>query len=332
MNFENQPSEPVISVIIVNYGTPDLSIEAVQSVLAYAPRATTFEVHLLDNASPGDDAALFQKAHAELKWRNKVVLHLESVNHGFGSGNNVVLRKLAQRKNPPEAVFFLNPDAFLLSGTIDLLFEFLKLHPKVAVVGSEIVRPDGTTVSASFRFPSVWSELSAGAQFGPVSRMLRHFMVPLPTNIRTEQVDWVSGASFMARLEVIRDANFFDPRFFLYYEEIDLMRRISERGWQIWHLADSPVVHVAGASTGMNEGRTRSGRLPRYWYESWRRYFVKRHGRAGASIVALARLLGWSVDVLTSSLRGKPPAAPQYFFRDFTSVVMRPLLTEKHRD
>ena len=110
-----------IAVVVVNYGTADLAMDAVESVLARAHGGRDVEVHLVDNASPGDDAETIRQAHAARGWTGRVTLHLEAVNHGFGRGNNVVLRTLLDRDAPPDAVFLLNPDARLENEAIDLL-------------------------------------------------------------------------------------------------------------------------------------------------------------------------------------------------------------------
>lgn len=320
-----------IAVVIVNYNTAKLAIEAVESVLEHEHPEHRIFVHLVDNASPGGDGVHMRKVHTERDWGTRVILHLETENHGFGRGNNVVLDSLAKSDKPPEKVFFLNPDARLRTDTIDRLSRFLDEHPSVGVVGCGILRPDGTAMPAAFRFPSARSEFATGAQFGPVTRLLEEYTVALPAGQPTKRVDWVSGAAFMARFDILREIGFFDPAFFLYYEEIDLMKRISERGWEIWHVADAEVVHEAGAATGVQNARTRSGRLPSYWYESWRIYFVNRHGRGGAGLVALSRMGGWTLHIVSSVLRGKSSQAPGHFPADFFRFVLKALATGQSR-
>ena len=90
-----------IAVITVNYGIAEMSIEAVESVLARTHGGYEVEVHLVDNASPKDDATQISEAHAARNWGDRVTLWLEETNHGFGRGNNVVLNALADRETPP---------------------------------------------------------------------------------------------------------------------------------------------------------------------------------------------------------------------------------------
>lgn len=114
-----------VSVIVVNYGTASLSIDAVNSALNAPDEGREVTVHLVDNASPGEDAQMLQQAAIDNSWGNRVVLYCEDENHGFGRGNNVVLTALADQAVPPDYVLFLNPDARLKNNAIDLLAGFL---------------------------------------------------------------------------------------------------------------------------------------------------------------------------------------------------------------
>ena len=316
-----------VAVIIVNYRTADMSVAAVDSVLERPSDGLKVEVHLVDNASPGDDRAVFLAA-AE-RWGDAVTLHLEDVNHGFGRGNNIVLQKLAARADRPGKAYLLNPDARLVTNTVAELAAFLDEHPRAAVAGSAIVGEDGEPASCAFRFPGLLSEFEAAVAFGPVSRLLADRIVAYPEVIPTQQVDWVSGASMMMRLDAVAEAGFFDPDFFLYYEEVDLMRRLRRRGWGVWHVSTARVLHVAGASTGIDANEVRRPPLPAYWYESWRMYFVKQHGRTGARLVALSRWTGTLIGNAISGLRRRPPPAPRNFASDFLRRVIVPLFSGK---
>ena len=163
-----------------------------------------------------------------------------------------MLRKLAQRADPPAKVFLLNPDARLETNAVAQLSAFLDDHPKAAVVGSAILHEGSfAPATCAFRFPGALSEFVEFREFGPLARLFKTRTVAFPADMPLQQVDWVSGASMMARLDALAAVEFFDPDFFLYFEEVDLMHRLKRRGWQVWHLPQAKVVHVAGAATGV---------------------------------------------------------------------------------
>lgn len=319
-----------IAVIVVNYGTADLAIEAVDSVLATQQEAHICEVHLLDNASPGDDAdRLREKAAA---WGEGVTFWPETQNLGFGRGNNVVLHALEARAQAarPDYVFLLNPDAAVLGDAIDQLASALSENPDVAAVGAAIRDSERDLAVSAFRFPTWISELVRVIDFGPLKRLAQNSRVSLPAKLPRQEVDWVSGSAVMFRFDALTAVGFFDPGFFLYFEEVDLMRRLKDAGWRVMHIPQAEVVHHAGAATGIHTAAPR-GRKPVYIYDSWAHYFARSFGRWPALGLAVLVLPAGVLNVLLGALRGRAPTLPQSFFRDHIRHVIWPLATRGPR-
>ena len=323
----SQLSGADVSVVIVNYGTAALALNAVSSVLAHPDRIR--DIHVLDNASPGKDAADLAAGIAVLGSADLITLHAETTNHGFGRGNNLVIEALLQSPTPPEYVFLLNPDARLGNDAVCILADFLDGHPKAGAAGARIEKPgsDGVLrpVTAAFRFPSLAATFENAACFGPISWLFSNWQVPLPGQ-PTSSVDWVSGAAVMLRLTALRQVGGFDPEFFLYYEEVDLMRQLARKGWQTWHVSDALVIHAEGAATGVNNGAGERRPRPAYWYHSWQYYMHKNHGRMVALLACLVWAIGAVLNAGLSLLRRRSPAAPLHFFPDLWSHALRPLL------
>lgn len=315
-----------VAVIIVNYGTADLAIAGVESVLARRHGGHPVTVHLLDNASPGGDAAAFAQAHAARGWGDRVRLWPQTENHGFGRGNNVVIHALLDGPSPPDYVFLLNPDAQLENEAIAILADRLDADPQAAAAGAGIALPDGTRVAAAFRFPSARGEFARALNFGPVSRLFRHQVISLPADQPDGPVDWVSGAAVMMRLSVLRDLGGFDPDFFLYHEEVELMFRMKQAGHRILYVPAARVRHVEGAATDVRSGAPARSRRPDYWYDSWRHYYTKTRGRWGAAATGLAWMAGAALNAPIARARGQELRAPKGFFGDFTRLVLHPLL------
>lgn len=315
-----------VAVITVNYGTPELSIAAVESVLAHDHGGRAVEVHLVDNASPGNDAEVLARAHAERNWGEQVTLWLETENHGFGRGNNLVLEALAARAEPPEFVFLLNPDAELENEAIDILARALEADPGAAVAGAAISFPDGEPAVACFRFPSALSEFVSTLDLGLLYRLFPSGRVSLPPGWPEGEVDWVAGASMLMRLSSVREAGFFDPDFFLYYEEVELMRRLKRAGYRTLYVPQARVTHIAGAATDVSSHDPRPKRQPAYVYHSWRMYFQKAHGRGYALLAAVLKMPAALGNMLLSRLRRRPSGQPIGFYRDHWRYVVRPLL------
>ena len=320
-----------IPVVIVNYNTADLTTLAIESVLSADHGSRKIHVHVVDNASPNGDAQTLQRHIAEAGWSQHVTLYPETKNHGFGLGNNVVLERLLKHKPQPDAVFFLNPDARLANNAIAILAEFLEQHDTAVVAGARVENTVGQPVTAAFRFHNLPYLFAHALSFGPVSRRLSGWNVPLPPDTQTRQVDWVSGAAFMARFDRLKQTGFFDPEFFLYFEEVDLMRRAGAGAADIWHVAEARVIHAEGAATGVGSDARKRKRRPSYWYHSWYYYTMKHHGRAYALVAMSTWMAGAAVNIAMSKLRGKLPDAPLGLFGDLWAMAGRPLIGLKAR-
>ncbi|WP_162136614.1 glycosyltransferase [Oceaniovalibus guishaninsula] len=313
-----------IAAIVVNYGTADLTIAAVQSVLARHHGGRDVAVHVVDNASPGGDAAALAAAHEAHGWGARVTLWPQTVNHGFGRANNLVSQALAAGDAPPDAVFLLNPDARLENEAIDILAASLEADPRLGFAGAGVLSPEGVPVTAAFRFPSALGEFAQALGFGPVARACRSRLVPLPPDHPEGRVDWVTGAAVLIRMQALREIGHFDPAFFLYYEEVDLMRQGARLGWTARHVPRARIVHVEGAATG--SGRPVRARRPAYRYRSWRHYYTKNHGRGGAILAGLALMAGMAGNHVLSRLARRDPPRIERFFGDFWAHAMGPAL------
>lgn len=313
----------MISVIIVNYGTADLAIKAAESVLA---RSEDAQVHLVDNAAPGDDAEVFRDTHDVRGWGDRVRLWLEGENHGFGRGNNVVLNALKDSAEAPEYVFLLNPDAELENDALDVLVAALEAAPEAGAAGAAITFPDGSRTTSAFRFPSLISSLLGILKFGPLDRLLKRYLVPLGPDHPAGPVDWVSGAAVMFRFKALLECGFFDPDFFLYFEETELQHRLARAGWATLFVPDAQVSHAEGAATGQFGQDRERQRRPAYLYQSHRIYFQKTKGRAMALLIAVLALPMAVLNVLQRGLRGKASTLPRGFFLDHVRFALWPLL------
>ena len=278
-----------VATVIVNYRTAAATIESVAALSADLDQLRDSRVLVVDNASGDGSLQQLQETFRDPKWKGRVEVIDAGRNGGFGSGVNVGIRRALALDPALRFVYILNPDAVIEPGALLALVRFMDDHPDAGMLGN-VVRNQGADVVRAFRFPTLLSELESGANFGPLSRLLRPYIVPINPPASCE-VDWVSGASMLVRREVFSSVGLFDEEFFLYFEEIDFAKRIQDAGWKNYFAADIFVDHVGGLSTGFRE----QSRVPGYWFDSRRRYFVKHHGRFYAAACDAARLGGYAL-------------------------------------
>jgi N-acetylglucosaminyl-diphospho-decaprenol L-rhamnosyltransferase len=281
-----------VAVAIVNYRTPRLVLSCLRSLLAERIALPQLHVIVVDNASGDDSADLLSAAIAQTPFADWVRFMPQSLNGGFGWGNNQALLTLLNDASPPDAILLLNPDTVIEPGAIAALVEDMKRRPDAGAIGSQLVNEDGSLSGSAFRFPSVAREFDRGFGMGRVSQFLGIQPTLIPIGERGP-MDWVTGASVLIRSEALRQVGLFDTGFFLYFEEVELMHRLAQAGWKCYHCPESRVVHVAGASTGVVDGKSEARRVPPdYLFVSRHRYFALTGGKLRAWLADIAWLLG----------------------------------------
>jgi N-acetylglucosaminyl-diphospho-decaprenol L-rhamnosyltransferase len=313
-------------IVVLNYRTADLTVACLRSLSRELPGLASVEVVVTDNASGDGSTDTIARAIDDNDMSSWARCEPLPKNGGYAYGNNAPIRSALQRKNPPQFVLLLNPDTELLPGAIDALLAFMRTHPECGIAGSRLLDEQGQTHCSAFNFPTAWSELDRGIELGIVTRLLAKHMVARPIPDHPTEVDWVAGASMMVRREVFTTIGLIDEAYFLYFEEVDFLLRAKRAGFRTYYVPDSRVVHHMGASTGVTDEKQPPRRIPTYWFESRRRYFLKNHGVAHAVLADAAFLGGRAIHKLRLVLapKNKRPDPP-YMLRDYlqNSVLAR---------
>ena len=310
-------------VIIVNYGTSRLVLQALPALLDQCAALDRFQVFIVDNASPGDDGTALadglQAGFAPAVSRGEVVLLRSPVNGGFAAGNNLAFARVRALDWTPDALLLLNPDAEVRPGAIAELLRVLRAEPKAGFVGPRLENTDGTSWVAAFNFPSMGGEVFNALG---IDLLARHFRPTIPDSDTPVRADWITGTAALIRNETFEALGDMDDGYFLYYEEVDYMRQGARLGWQSWHAPDARVRHVAGAATGIVNQKVSEGRMPAYWFQAWARYFAKNHGPLYARVTAALRLVALVLGNLQRGLRGRGVPRPRRYLRDFAAATL----------
>jgi N-acetylglucosaminyl-diphospho-decaprenol L-rhamnosyltransferase len=286
-------TEASIAVVTVNYRTPELTKACLASLLREKAALPNLQVLVVDGGSADGSAGQLAAEVARKQYRGWVTFLPLEINGGFGWANNQAILRL-MRGDRPDFIHLLNPDSEVELGAVRMLVEYLLNHPRTAAVGSQLLEPDGSVTGSAFSFPTIRGEFARGARTAVVEKL---FKVP-PISIESDsaiEVDWATGASVMLRTEALREVGLFDEGFFLYHEEIELMWRLRQAGWNIAFEPRSRVRHVGGAATGVHSRQTPDKlepRKPPYWYRSRSRFFALTRGRAVATMAFMAWLVG----------------------------------------
>jgi GT2 family glycosyltransferase len=303
-----------VAVVVVSYKSAGLAIDCLRSIeRERSDRHLSLGCVVVDNAS-GDAAAIAAEVEAQ-GWGGWAEVLVAERNGGFAYGNNLGIGAALRRWNA-RYLHLLNPDTVLRPGAIDALTGFLDAHPQVGVAGGIFENADESIWSVAFQFPCALGEFAQGLEVRWFERLFRRSEVVLHLGFEAVPVDWVSGASMMVRRSVIDEIGGLDEGFFLYFEETEFCYRVKLAGHQVWYVPQSRVMHIAGQSTKVNERSTAPKRLPAYWFDSRRRYFVLTHGTAYASLADLLAAVGCVLGSLKRRLQGRPSTRAPGYVRD----------------
>lgn len=170
-------------------------------------------------------------------------------NVGFARACN---RAVAMSKS--KYCLFLNPDSRISAGTVDELVRFAEEHPRVGIIGPQVLDQDGRTRQLSCRrFPTIGSlffhRFSILNLLFPENRWRKDYLLVSQSSSEATRVDWVSGCCMLARREMLEALGGFDEQFFLFSEDVDLCLRARQGQWDTFYCPQTSVTHRIGGSS-----------------------------------------------------------------------------------
>ena len=253
-----------IAAVLVNYNAGSDLTQALQSI-ATDLAGRTWEAVVVDNASSdGSERRVDEFAPYARLVRN-------ATNAGFGRAVN---QGVAASTAP--FVLIMNPDCRLMRGAVRTLQAQLEAHDACAIVGPRVLDPDGAVQGSARGDPDMLTGV-----FGRTGRLRAWFpwIAAARRNIVTDaaagnasssiEVDWVSGACMLVRRSAFESVGGFDERYFLYWEDADLCRRLRARGYRVRYVPGATAVHSVGRSS-----RSAPAASIRAFHQSAYRYYA----------------------------------------------------------
>ncbi len=281
---------PALSVVIVTYNSPEWTIRCLDALTGDGTPTFPHEIVIVDSGSDAETRAMLRGRAGQAR-----VLLVDG-NIGFGRGCNLGVSHSRGRW-----ILLLNPDAVVLPGSIDAMLRFAEGldEPERAIVGGRTLRPDGTTEPSScWGAPTLWS--LASSALGLSSAFRRHPLLDPESLGRWErdtvrEVDTITGCLLLVTRALYDRLGGFDPRFFMYGEDVDLCHRARASGVRTIVTPDAVVMHAVGASSSRRIDKLRlvlTGKvtLTETMWDGWQR----RAGRALLVAGVALRALGVS--------------------------------------
>ena len=284
-------SELELSIVIPSWNTRDY----LAACLAALERAElpANEWIIVDNGSADGSAELVAERHP------RATLVRNATNEGFARGSNQGMRLARGRY-----VLLLNTDTEVAPDAISRLWRFLEEHEEYGAAAPRLVHPDGRTQRTVQEFPNLWTPLFFSTPLErcfPHSVELERYFMRDWDQETSRDVDQPPAACLLLRKSVLDRVGLFDEELWLFYNDVDLARRIKDAGWKTRYLAEASVLHHVGGST------KKFGDFVARWQQDRLLYYRKHHGRwAGRWVKACVFLTfgDWALRQLGRRLRG----------------------------
>ncbi len=270
---------PVLSVVVLSWNTKDLTLACLRGLFAETP-VHAREVIVVDNGSSDGsaDAIAAQCPPVRLVRNADTRLYAAANNQGVAAAGG-------------EYVCTLNSDTEVRPGALDRLVDFLRAHADYGAAAPKLLDPDGSVQRACMRFPTLGSALCFDSWWGtwwPGSWVQARYLMRDFDHLTSRDVDQPPGACCVLRTAEWRRLGGFDEAMALFYNDVDLCRRLWRAGRRIRYVADAEVMHHRGAST------RNFAKMLVLWHKNRSTYYRKHWGALGRMWIAVCvRLRIW---------------------------------------
>ncbi len=236
------------SIVIVSWRVKEQLRACLNSVFDKTQNLE-FEVFVVDNSSNDGTLKMVQEEFP------KVHCISNSENNGFSKACNQAIKK-----SHGEYILLLNPDTILLENSIQKTVLFMNKTPDAGIVGCRIKNQDGSHQPSVRRFPDFLSHfllLLKIHHFFPELAPFRRYYNQNFNYSKTQPVDQVMGSFYMIRREVLKKIGLLDDHFFIWYEEVDLCKRLTQSQWNTYYFAGTTIQHQKAASFSQQKATTK---------------------------------------------------------------------------
>lgn len=258
---------PNLSIVIVTYNDFEKVKACLASIFDSHLGDITFEVIVADNASLTGDVDSLMVGFPQIK-----IIRLPK-NLGMGAGNN----RAAKEANG-DYLLILNPDTELHTNAIATMLEYLTSNAEAGIIGPKLIYPDGERQISCYRFPNLFMPLFRRTFLGKLlPKYLDNYLMTNASLDEIQNVDWLMGSCLMLSMKLFRELKGFDERFFMYFEDTDLCKRISRLKLNVVYLPTATVIHHHGRASAKNHWlwSILSNRMARIHLMSYLKYFQK---------------------------------------------------------
>lgn len=270
-----------LTIIIVNWNTSDMLKECLYSIRKTI-EPTSVKTIVVDNSSSDGSREMVAALFPEVNLINS------GGNVGFSRANN-----LAIPLTDTPFILFLNPDTILLENAVKRMIAAMSNDHSVGAVGCKMKSPGGKVqeLGLQWRRRTPLTELLTLLFLSEKSIQKFRKFLPYQDPDQNGFVAQLSGGCLLVSKDVLNSVGYFDERFFMYCEDVDLCDRIIDKGYKLLYLSDAEIIHVGGGA-GDNTSSSFSTLMK---CESCEIFIKKYYGRVQGMMYRLVVFFGASI-------------------------------------
>ncbi|OHB64330.1 MAG: hypothetical protein A2Y77_12795 [Planctomycetes bacterium RBG_13_62_9] len=248
-----------VVISIVNYRQPKL-LDRCLAQLGSLSLPANWSTIVVDNDSGDGSGELVGRSYP---WVQLIQLDR---NTGYGGGHNT-----AFARSNSECFVVLNPDIFVLPGSLEALVSTLDRFDRAAIAGPYLLNPDGSRQYSARRFYTWRTVLYRRLPLPGREKVNDHHLMKDSEAKEPFEADWLLGAALAIRRSAFARTELFDSRYKLYFEDVDLCYFAKRQGWSVLCCPDSRMIHDhQRASAGPAISRVKLQHMA-----SWIKFWIK---------------------------------------------------------
>lgn len=262
-------NKPELSIIIVEYNSSRYLADCLKSIEDNLK--VSHEIIVVDNnerRGTRDEGLEPDK----FSLRASCSILRTTSNLGFGGACN-----LGAEKAVGSYLLFLNPDTLLTDDSITRMVEFLKSHQNIGIICPKILTGKNGPAERDYYgdFPTLKTLITRNNHHRVIGRSVSGGTQPTyEVGAGYLEVERVTGAAMMMKKELFNKADGFDPKFFMYFEDTDLCKKVCDLGYRNAVFPASSIIHFGGKTQKSNKTKKKT------YYTSQDYFFKKHYGTA----------------------------------------------------
>ncbi|OGJ56446.1 hypothetical protein A3D88_03650 [Candidatus Peribacteria bacterium RIFCSPHIGHO2_02_FULL_52_16] len=261
---------PLVTAIILNFRSGLSAVECVRALKAQTMKHS-MEILVVDNHSDDDSIGIL---HARLQGFADVRILESSMNRGFGQGYGLGIAHAHGTY-----ILINNPDKKLKPDALEKMINKMQSDPSIGILAPKLIHDDGTVRHSVRSFPGPWDVLIKRTFLRSLFPHRLKKYLQLDQSIDEERdADWVVGGCLLMRRDFVQQIGGFDPRYFLFFEDIDLCRTCWEQGKRVVYFPSAVAVDRKRRLSEMNAFSMLLRKTGRAHIASACRYFWKWRG------------------------------------------------------